>query len=282
MNDSPARLLRRVSERLAAAGIDSAAAEAAQLLEAVSGLTRFEQLTGSEPLTAAQLERLEQLLQRREAREPLQLILGRSHFHHLELQAAPGVLIPRPETETLVELALELLAPLSSPLLLDVGTGSGAIALALAQARPDARVLATDVSDQALELAARNAHLYGLTLELRKADLLDGIAEAGQLDLLVSNPPYLPDSDRGEISPEVKQDPETALFAGPDGLAVYRRLLQQAQAKVKPGAWLLLELDPRNVRQAAAEAEGPEWTDVEVLPDLTGRDRFLRLLKRQS
>ena len=282
MTEATTRLLRQVRERLAAAGIDSAAAEAYLLIEAATGLDRMALLTGSGPASAAQLERLEGLLKRRENREPLQLIVGHAHFHDLQLEVAPGVLIPRPETEVLVELALKRLKLLAAPAVIDVGPGSGAIALSIAKARPDATVLATDVSPAALELAGRNAARLGLDVAFRQADLLGGLGEAAGLDLLVSNPPYLPDSDRAELSPEVRQDPELALFAGEDGLGIFRRLLRQAGELLKPGAAVLLELDSRNVRQAAAEAQAGPWEQVRVLPDLTGRERFLEMVKSQS
>lgn len=269
-----AELLHGLTARLAAGGIESAAAEATLLLEAASGLNRLEQLTHEPPLPPAQLALLEQSVQRRLAREPLQLIIGSTNFYGLELKVAPGVLIPRPETEVLVELALARVRDISSPLIIDVGTGSGAIALAIKAERPDAEVVATDVSRAALELASENARALGLEVTVRFADLLDGAA-AAEADLIISNPPYLPDADRDLLSPEVQVEPATALFAGADGLDIYRRLLRQALKKMKPGSWLLLELDPRNVAQAAALALG--WAETEIEADLTGRKRFLLL-----
>lgn len=231
----------------------------------------------TEPLSEDAAERLEHMVQRRLQREPLQLITGTAHFWGLELHTAAGVLIPRPETERLVELALQRLAGHRAPRVLDVGTGSGAIALAIKHERPDASVAATDVSAAALSLAARNAAQLGLELELLQADLLTGAAadRAAAADLVVSNPPYLPAADSDAVSPEVRHDPATALYAGADGLDLYRQLLQQAAELLKPDAWLLIELDPRNVHAAAAAAH--DWSVVRVEADLAGRERFLLL-----
>lgn len=231
----------------------------------------------TDPLSEDAAERLELMVQRRLQREPLQLITGTAHFWGLGLHTAPGVLIPRPETERLVELALSRLAGRSSPRVLDVGTGSGAIALALKHERPDATVAATDVSAAALSLAGRNAAQLGLELELLQADLLTGAAadRAAAADLVISNPPYLPAADAGAVSPEVRHDPVTALYAGADGLDLYRQLLKQAAELLKPDAWLLIELDPRNVHAAAEAAR--DWSIVRVEADLAGRERFLQL-----
>lgn len=188
------------------------------------------------------------------------------------------MLVPRPETERLVALGLETIRTVSEPNILDVGTGSGAVALALKAERPDAAVWATDLSEPALLVAARNAERLGLGVTFFQADLLDDPTAqtfAGRADLLVANLPYLPEADAAWLSPEVQRDPASALFSGRDGLGHARRLLEGASTLLKPGAVCLLELDPRNVRQAETEVSG--WAEVEVLPDLVGRERFLKL-----
>lgn len=266
--------LSRIAGRLDAAGIESAEAEAAQLLEAASGLSRSEQLLQENPLNLETAARLEDMISRREQREPLQYITGTAGFYGLELNADARALIPRFETEVLVELALQKIKDISSPLVIDVATGSGAIALAIASERPDALVTGSDISERALDLAAENAARTGLDIELIEADLLDGMEDlAREADLLVSNPPYLPESDRQTVSPEVKRDPPLSLFAGEDGLDVFRLLVAQARKLLKPGAWLLVELDPRNVHAAAELADG--FAQVQIEKDLTGRERFL-------
>lgn len=271
-------LLQQARQRLSQAGVDSPAAEAVQLLEAASGLSRSEQLLQRGPLPEAVTQRFSELLERRLKREPLQYITGEAGFWGLSLTVRPGVLIPRPETEVLVELALGALRGTQAPVVIDVGTGSGAIALALKSERPDARVIASDTSEAALQLAGHNAERLGLDVKLVQADLLKEprLQEAArQAKLIVSNPPYLPESDEAELSPEVRRDPPAALFAGSDGLDVYRRLLQQARHLLGEGSWLLVELDPRNVR-LAAELAG-EWAEKRVEADLAGRERFLLL-----
>ena len=262
-------------------GVASPAAEADLLLEALLGLSRSSLLLArNRRLSAEQTRTLETQLARRAEGEPLQHVLGLAHFYGLELRVTPDVLIPRPETERLVELALETVASLPTPKLLDVGTGSGAVALALKRERPDATVMASDVSAAALQVAADNAARYGLEVGFVNSDLLTAPAVAAlapSLDLLVANLPYLPEGDAAWLSPEVRREPGMALYSGPDGLAHFRRLVRQTYGLLKPGAVCLLELDPRNVRQAQAEANA--WAEATVLNDLTDRERFLRLVR---
>lgn len=277
---SPAGLLPLVAARLGEAGSDSAQAEAGLLLEALTGTPRLLLALDTEPLPEDVIARLESWVRRREQGEPLQLIIGSTGFYGLELAVEAGVLIPRPETETLVELALEYLQGVSEPVVVDIGCGSGAIGLAVAAARPDACVAGTDISEAALRLSARNARNLGLELELHESDLLAAPAVrelVRRADLLISNPPYLPEADRATLSREVLSEPPQALYSGSDGLTLFRRLLAEAGPLLRPGAGLFLELDPRNVHAAAAEARLRGFTDARVEPDLTGRPRFLLL-----
>ncbi|HEX7021300.1 MAG TPA: HemK/PrmC family methyltransferase, partial [Trueperaceae bacterium] len=188
--------LRRIRDRLAEAGVESPEAEAYLMLSALLGRSRSELLLERErQLGEDERATLRRWLARRAAREPLQHILGTAHFYGLELTVTPEVLIPRPETERLVELALGWARELAAPRILDVGTGSGAIALALKHERPTAQVWGSDLSASALELAALNAERLDLAIELRHSDLLKAPEVAGfarHADLLVSNPPYLP------------------------------------------------------------------------------------------
>ena len=229
-------------------------------------------LAAGRRLTRTEAGQLDALVRRRLAREPLQHLLGEVEWGGLSLLVSPAALIPRPETETLLLLSLANLEGLHTPQVLDVGTGGGALALGIRAARPDAAVTASDLSDEALTLARRNAVQTGLKVRFVYSDLLHNVA--GRFHLIVSNPPYLPEADRQEAQPEVKRDPDLALYSGPDGLDLARRLVAQVPPHLEAGGTLLLELDPRNVRVLAAEMTAAGWT-VQVHPDLSGRERFL-------
>ncbi|MFA5594265.1 MAG: peptide chain release factor N(5)-glutamine methyltransferase [Trueperaceae bacterium] len=274
---------RLLVRRLTAAGVPSPQADAMLLLEGALGVDRQTLLLQPDrPVSPEAGARLADMLRRRVAREPLQLILGQTNFYGLDLAVTPGVLVPRPETERLVELVLQelrtgaaLLAD-GAPTVLDVGTGTGAVALAIKAELPSARVWGSDVTPEAVSLAKRNAATLGLEVSFRLSDLLadpDVAYMAAHCSALVSNPPYLPDSDRKQLPPEVNMDPGTALFAGADGLEVARRLAWQTYKVLPSGALLALELDPRNVHKFASLLVG--WKDVRVESDLGGRARFV-------
>lgn len=210
---------------IAAAGSDTARLDAELLLAEALGVDRLALLTDSRREVAGPAVRaFQDAVRRRSAgREPVAYIIGRRGFRHLELAVDTRVLVPRPETELLVEVGLEL--PRGARVV-DVGTGSGAIALALKHERPDLDVLATDVSADALEVARANAARLGLQVECACGDLLAGVGEA---DAVLSNPPYVPDGERAQLAPEITgHEPPGALFAGPDGLDVIRRLVPAA------------------------------------------------------
>ena len=190
-----------------------------------------------DPLAPQAAATYEALCRRRAAGEPVAYLVGHKEFFGLELQVDDRVLVPRPDTETLVEWALELLRDRPAPRVLDLGTGSGAIALAVRSARPDARVEAVDRSADALAVAAANAQRLGLPLELRQADWLDGAT--GPYDLIASNPPYVAAADPHLAA--LRHEPLAALAAGPDGLDDLRRIVAAAPAHLRPGGWLLLE-----------------------------------------
>lgn len=262
--------------RLSGAGIASAETEATILIEAVTGLGRFEQLTGRDrPLHDNERASLAAMLQRRVMREPVQHIIGSAPFYGLELAVSSTVLIPRPETERLVELVLTEL-PLGAATVLDVGTGSGAVALAVKAERSDVEVWATDVDPDALAVAQANASGLGLDVEFRLSDLLadaEVATVAARCTVLVANLPYLPDGDRADVQPEVRYDPPGALFGGPDGLGVAERLREQAGRMLPAGALLALELDPRNAAAMLARLRG--WSSSRLEADLAGRERFV-------
>ena len=189
-----------------------------------------------EPLAPAARDAFAALCGRRAAGEPLAYLTGTREFFGLTLQVDARVLVPRPDTETLVEWALEVLAPLREPRVIDLGTGSGAIALAVQNARPDARVEAVDRSPEALAVARANAQRLALPVHFREASWLEG---AGRYELIVSNPPYIRADD--EHLPDLRHEPRPALVAGADGLADLRAIVAAAPAHLARGGWLLLE-----------------------------------------
>ena len=255
----------------------SAAAETAALIEAVTGLNRSEQLLRHErAMSDDERAKLADMLHRRLRHEPLQHVTGTAPFYGLDLGVSPAVLVPRPETERLVELTLAELRGESGATVLDVGTGSGAIALAIKSERPDLEVWACDISAEALSVAIDNAASLGLSVRFRRSDLLSDpeIAEvAARATAVVANLPYLPVADAPGLSPEVKHDPPVALFGGEDGLEVARRLRLQAERVMLPGALLALELDERNADKLAAGMVS--WRAVRLESDLLDRQRFV-------
>jgi release factor glutamine methyltransferase len=186
----------------------------------------------------------ESLIALRYAGQPIQYITGEAEFYGLPFAVAPGVLIPRPETEHLVEEVIRLAHDLRSPAIADIGTGSGAIAVALAHSMPQARIAATDLSPQALAIAQHNAaqNHAAERIAFYEGDLLAPLA-GQQFQIIASNPPYIPLADREFLSVEVRDhEPEAALFAGEDGLAIYRRLIPDALALLAPNGWLIMEI----------------------------------------
>lgn len=226
------------------------------------------------PLDAAEVARA--MLNLRLTGYPLQLLLGETEFFGLKLKVRKGVLIPRPETEGLVERALICTEGQHEPRVLDVGTGSGAIALAFKSVRPGASVWATDVSPEAIGLARENAERLGLEVEFIQAPFT---AELAELDLVISNPPYLPDDYRQEAPPELAYEDEKTLYSGPEGLDMPRELLPHAWEALKPGGWLALELAPSNIYKLLEEAILKGWRHGRVYRDLAEQSRYLVLQK---
>ncbi|MFT2721251.1 peptide chain release factor N(5)-glutamine methyltransferase [Deinococcus sp. A31D244] len=260
--------------RLGDAGVPSPEVDARELLLYALNLTPTALLTRAhEPVGADGQARYAALLDRRSAREPLQHILGEVEWGGVRLRSDPRALVPRPETEWLLHLLLPCVQSRAQPRVLDVGTGTGALALGVKAACPGAAVTATDLSPGALALARENAALNGLEVTWMQADLLAGVP--GPFDLIVSNPPYLPDGDRAHADPEVQRDPDLALYSGQDGLTLARRLAAQAPAALAAGGELWLELDPRNAATLAAELRAAGW-DARLHADLTGRERFVQ------
>ncbi|MDO9556494.1 MAG: peptide chain release factor N(5)-glutamine methyltransferase [Coriobacteriia bacterium] len=248
------------------------------LLSAATGLSRIELYAFHDrPLSPEERTRYRELIERRAQGMPLQYVSGEMPFRHLVIKVTPGVFIPRPETEVLVDAALARMP--TSPLIIDLCTGSGCVAVSIAHERPDATVHATDVSEAAVEAARRNA-LYAEVperVQVVHGDLFSPLSTGlrGRVDVIVSNPPYIPSADLQDLPTEVLGfEPHLALDGGPDGLDVARRIWTQACAWLKPGGVLLMELDSGRVQMAADEL-GDEYTGVEVLKDLTGKDRVV-------
>ena len=235
------KIIGWTKEYLAGKGIENARLEAEWLLCAATGLDRVGlYLNFDKPMNEAELSAYRSMVARRARREPLQHILGSQEFCGFEFEVSPDVLIPRHDTETLVEEALLRAAQAAS--VLDVGTGSGCVAVALAKRMPAARVSAIDVSARALEVAKRNAARNGVDIEFLLGSFLEP-SEGQTFDLIVSNPPYIPSADIEELEPEVRDwDPRCALDGGSDGLSFYRILIPAALRCLNLGAWLLLEV----------------------------------------
>jgi len=233
---------------LAGKGIANARREAEWLLCAATGLDRVGlYLNFEKPLNETELAKYREMVARRGRREPLQHILGNQEFCGLEFEVSPDVLIPRHDTETLVNEALARMPGARS--VLDIGTGSGCIAIALAKQLPQATVTAIDVSEKALEVARRNAERNGAAIEFLQGSLLEPVS-GRCFDLIVSNPPYIPTTDIDVLDPEVRDfDPRGALDGGADGLDIYRLLIPAALACLNPSGWLLVEV---GVGQAVA------------------------------
>ncbi|WP_263358469.1 peptide chain release factor N(5)-glutamine methyltransferase [Acidicapsa ligni] len=215
---------------------------------------------------------LNEWIARRKAGEPLQYILGKAEFFGLSFTVAPGVLIPRPETEHLVEEVLRLANDLSNPEIADIGTGSGAIAVALAHALPTARITATDLSDAALKIARQNAadNQVADRINFLEGDLLTPLAQQ-RFSIIASNPPYIPSLDHDSLSIEVRQhEPHSALFAGEDGLAIYKRLIPDARAQLLAGGWLVMEIGYGQQPAIEALLKASNYEEIHFIPDYQG------------
>jgi len=264
-----AEVLKGATEYLASRGVENPRLDAERLLARALGLSRIELYTQHDrPLTDDERTAARELVQRRGKREPLAYVLGDWDFRRLTLKTDARALVPRPETEILVERCLALLAGIDAPRVVDVGTGSGAIALALAQELTGAAVHATDISPQALALARENAEANGLAVELHEGDLLAGLA--GPFDLVVSNPPYVDAAELDALEPEVREwEPRGALVD--EGQT--ERLARVAQ-QVLDG-WLVLEVHEARARIVAEALEGVGYASVAIVDDLSGRERVV-------
>ncbi|HXF35731.1 MAG TPA: peptide chain release factor N(5)-glutamine methyltransferase [Actinomycetota bacterium] len=270
---TPSDVLRRATDYLARHGVESPRANAEALLARVLGTTRSGLYARRDGLSAAEARMFGRALCQRCRGTPLQHLTGEQPFRRITLEVRPGVFVPRPETEVLVGVALQALGPTEDPVVVDVGTGTGAIALAIKDERPDAEVLATDLSSEAVALARRNATRLGLDVRVFEGDLLSPLPDdlRGWVDLVVSNPPYVTPAEYEDLPDDVKADPELALLGGPE---VYERLAREALRWLRDGGLLAVEIGAAHGEEVAAILRR-SFMEVEVLPDLAGRDRVV-------
>jgi release factor glutamine methyltransferase len=266
------RALTQTAERLDAAGCESPRVDAEILLAHVLDSSRSElALERSRKLSGEEKRELEALVVRRLAREPLAYVLGEWGFRGLTLQVDERVLVPRPETEVVVERCLARIAGLEAPRVLDVGTGSGAIALAIADEHPRAAVTAIDTSAASLEVAGANAVRAGLAIELREWDLFTGLPD-GPWDLVVSNPPYVLPEELDALEPEVRDwEPRGALV----GIGATEAVARGACEALRPGGALVLEVAAGDAQRVGSLLGDLGYTDVETTRDLAGRERVV-------
>ncbi len=260
-------------------------------------------LNFDKPLSAAELDKLRPLVARRANREPLQHIVGDTSFRGHTIKCDTRALVPRPETEELIDMAKDRLENVAAPFVVEIGTGTGAIAIACAKEIAGARVLATDISSDALALARENADANELaatagensapgekaagSLQFAQGDLLDAVtgdavakaagATTAKIDCLIANLPYIPDGEKGKLQPEVnKFDPELALYGGPDGLTLVRKMLKQTEGKLNAGAPILLEIGSEQASVLESEAAGYPWLEFTgIHKDFCGNIRFV-------
>lgn len=277
--------LKRATEYLDRHEIPSARLNAELLLAGMLGVPRIDLYTGFDrQLTQDEADAYRACLLRRAKGCPVQYITGEAGFRGLVVKVVPGVFIPRPETEVLVEKALEAVAATGSPRVLDVGTGTGCIAVSIASERSDATVTATDLDAAAASLCEENARLAGVAdrVSVLVGDLFEPLEGRAPFDLIVSNPPYVPEGARASLPSEVRDfEPGAALFAGPEGLDVLERLVAGAPAHLAEGSSLALEADESNAETVAVMLRSAGWRDVEVCADLAGRPRVV-LARRGS
>jgi len=279
VSETIAAAVERGRALLASVGIEAASLEACVLFEHAAGCDRAALLArGREPVEPGAAQRYARLLEERSRRIPLAYLTGEREFWSLRLRVDSRVLVPRPETETLVEAALERLGP--GARIADIGTGSGAVAIALASELRDATLHATDRSAAALEVARANAaeHGFALRIEFLLGDLLAPLAALpGPLDALVSNPPYIPTADLAGLQPEVRDfEPRAALDGGAGGLDLIGLLVAGAPRLLRPGGWLLLEIGAgqADAVQRLAQTTGC-YTEISIRRDLAGIERVI-------
>lgn len=275
---SASRLLERGASELERVGVTDARFQAELLLRHALGWSResfFARLHESVPAEAS--GHFFQLLERRRGRVPLQYVIGTQEFYGLSFRVTPAVLIPRPETEGVVDEVTRVLHAIVKPRIADVGCGSGCIAVAVARAMPNAELIALDASPAALAIARENAARHGTAsrIEFLEGDLLEPL-KPGELDAVVSNPPYIPDDELDALEPEVSEhEPRAALSGGEDGFAVIQRLLPAAQRALQPGGFLVMEIGHGQDERVKALVADAGLEHVRTAPDLAGIPRIV-------
>lgn len=267
-------ILNWTKEYLASKGVENARLEAEWLLAAATGLDRMGlYLNYDKPLNEVERSRYRAMVARRGQREPLQHILGTQEFHGLDFQVSSHVLIPRPETELLVSEALIHLP--DNGTFLDVGTGSGCIAISVAKQRPDASVMAVDISQEALAVARQNAGHHQVTIEFIHGSLFTPVASRS-FDVIVSNPPYIPTGDIAFLQPEVRDwDPALALDGGVDGLTIYRKLIPASVFHLNQGGWLIVEVGASQADDVISLFTASSFSDLFTTCDHAGIPRIV-------
>ena len=268
-------------------GSDSPRLDAEILLCHVLGLQRLDlYLQFDRPLSEEEKSEYRQLLSCRGDREPVAYITGEKEFMSLSFHVTPEVLIPRPDTEVLVEESVRLIeewkkAKKVLPSVFEIGSGSGAISISLLHHFPDLEITASDISDAALSITRKNAERHHVLdrLQLMQGDLFAG-AE-GPFDMILSNPPYIAESERESLSPEItKYEPGEALFAGKEGLDIIFRILDEGEKKVSPGGWILVEIAPGQIKKLKSKIEADQkFSSSTEIHDYAGRVRVLRIKK---
>lgn len=271
---TPALLVRRAADYLERHGVDSPRITAELILASVLEVERSTLATRTEGPTPQQARAFGRALCQRCAGTPTQHLTGVEGFRRVMLTVRPGVFIPRPETELLVDLALDAIRDRSAPVVVDVGTGTGAIALAVADERRDARVFAVDDSRAAVALARENAAALGLAVDVLLGDLLAPLPASlrGVIDMVVSNPPYVRPEEVASLPSEVLADPETALVGG---IELVERLCAEAMTCLRSAGTLAVEIGETQGHEVSRVVSDAGLTDVRVVTDLTGRDRFV-------
>jgi release factor glutamine methyltransferase len=274
-------LIEAAARSLVACGVESSRLDAQILMVAASGLTRADVIAGARNISAEQAAHFQAMVARRMSREPIAYIVGHKEFYSIEFEVNQSVLIPRPETELLVAAALESIAHVREARVLDIGTGSGAIAISIAVNAPQASVVATDISADVLEIANRNAFRHGVgdRVTLRRAncfEALDAGPQLGRFDLIVSNPPYVAEADLAHLEPEVRSfEPNIALIAGQDGLDFYRLIAAGAREHLHDAADLIIEVGAGQAPAVAKIFQERGFEIAGVLDDLGGLQRVV-------
>ncbi len=271
---TPREALREVTARLTEAGCPDAAFDAGELLRLVTGQ---DPRLSEAPLTGVQAARLEELTARRAAREPLQYLCGRWPFLDFELAVGPGVLCPRADTEVVAEAAAGMLAGVEKPKVLDLCAGTGCLGMGVKRFCPAAEVTSLEKSPDAFRYLEQNARTPGLEVQPMAGDLFTywQTLPEGQLDLIVSNPPYLTAAEMGELQPEMAREPAMALEAGEDGLVFYRAIAEHYRRALRPGGALALEIGWQQREAVTALLAEKGWTDIQCRKDFGGNDRAI-------